>query len=108
MIETTPCGHFWGMQILLLTGIRGRPNATVMVVNVTMKREKRFICPQDVKNPARIRRRILWTDDGGKPNRLAPSRALLVPDLFGNRFHFDSMVVRLVLDSSTFKFPQNV
>ncbi|GFV30887.1 uncharacterized protein TNCV_4013211 [Trichonephila clavipes] len=28
----------------------------------------------------RIRRRILWTDDGGKPNRLAASRALLVPE----------------------------
>ncbi|GFX64735.1 hypothetical protein TNCV_4682101 [Trichonephila clavipes] len=87
-----------------------------MVVNVTMKREMSFICPQDVKNPGgilfhfregplrkffplcgicwqkfmarlqfygynwRIRRRILWTDDGGKPNRLAASRALLVPE----------------------------
>ncbi|GFU70951.1 hypothetical protein TNCV_2540851 [Trichonephila clavipes] len=32
---------FWGMQWLLcvLTWIRGRPNGTVMVVNVTMKRE---------------------------------------------------------------------
>ncbi|GFU35583.1 hypothetical protein TNCV_1042291 [Trichonephila clavipes] len=28
----------------------------------------------------RIRRRILWTDDGGKPNLLAASRALLVPE----------------------------
>ncbi|GFU36646.1 hypothetical protein TNCV_1906591 [Trichonephila clavipes] len=87
-----------------------------MVVNVTMKREMSFICPQDVKNPGgilfhfredplrkcfplcgicwqkfmarlqfvwvqlRIRRRILRTDDGGKPNRLAASRALLVPE----------------------------
>ncbi|GFW55740.1 hypothetical protein TNCV_121241 [Trichonephila clavipes] len=41
------------MQWLLcvFTWIRGRPNATVMVVNVTMKREISFICPQDVKNP---------------------------------------------------------
>ncbi|GFY02839.1 hypothetical protein TNCV_3507191 [Trichonephila clavipes] len=45
-----------------------------------MKREMSFICPQDVKKPSwRIRRRILRTDDGGKPNRLAASRALLVP-----------------------------
>ncbi|GFV27679.1 hypothetical protein TNCV_4169041 [Trichonephila clavipes] len=28
----------------------------------------------------RIRRRILWTNDGGKPNHLAASRALLVPE----------------------------
>ncbi|GFW32689.1 hypothetical protein TNCV_3679371 [Trichonephila clavipes] len=28
----------------------------------------------------RIRQRILRTDDGGKPNRLAASRALLVPE----------------------------
>ncbi|GFW88421.1 hypothetical protein TNCV_2287471 [Trichonephila clavipes] len=44
---------FGGMQWLLcvLTWIRGRSNATVMVVNVTMKREMSFICPQDVKNP---------------------------------------------------------
>ncbi|GFS92875.1 hypothetical protein TNCV_1162531 [Trichonephila clavipes] len=35
-----------------LTG--GRPNATIMVVKVTMKREMSFICPQDVKNPGGI------------------------------------------------------
>ncbi|GFV21741.1 uncharacterized protein TNCV_3484381 [Trichonephila clavipes] len=34
--------------------VRGRPNTTVMVVNVTMKRERSFICPQDVKNPCGI------------------------------------------------------
>ncbi|GFV07919.1 hypothetical protein TNCV_2958581 [Trichonephila clavipes] len=47
-----PCCHFWGMKWLLcvLTWIRGCPNATVRVVNVTMKREMSFICPQDVKN----------------------------------------------------------
>ncbi|GFT65533.1 hypothetical protein TNCV_2618751 [Trichonephila clavipes] len=40
----------------------------------------------------RFGRRILRTDDGGKPNRLAASRALLVPNCFGrNRFHFDTM-----------------
>ncbi|GFW76149.1 hypothetical protein TNCV_2057961 [Trichonephila clavipes] len=106
------------MQWLLcaLTWIRGRSNATIMVVNVTMKREMSFICPQDFKNPGgilfhfregpfrkcfplcgicwqsswhdcnlygyswRIRRRILRTDDGGKPSRLAASLALLVPE----------------------------
>ncbi|GFS78704.1 hypothetical protein TNCV_3148771 [Trichonephila clavipes] len=44
------------MQWLLcvLTWIRGRSNVTVMVVNVTMKRERSFISPQDVKNPGGI------------------------------------------------------
>ncbi|GFV32151.1 uncharacterized protein TNCV_1674401 [Trichonephila clavipes] len=41
------------MQWLLcvLTWIRGHPNSTVMVANVTMKREMSFICPQDVNSP---------------------------------------------------------
>ncbi|GFX47434.1 hypothetical protein TNCV_1734211 [Trichonephila clavipes] len=87
-----------------------------MVVNVTMKREMSFICPQDVKNPGGILFHfregplrkclplcgICWQkfmarlqfvrvqledstkniadNDGGKPNRLAASRALLVPE----------------------------
>ncbi|GFY21070.1 hypothetical protein TNCV_3991141 [Trichonephila clavipes] len=133
------------MQWLLcvLTWIRGRPNATVMVVNVTMKRERSFICPQDVLKTHvgscsilekahftnassvryllakwygyswRIQRRILRTDDGGKPNRLAASRALLVPETASDTIAsfrqqcrvlvlLSSMVVRLVLDPPAF------
>ncbi|GFV09062.1 hypothetical protein TNCV_1707891 [Trichonephila clavipes] len=68
------------MQWLLcvLTWIRGRPNATVMVVNVTMKRKGASSVHKMLK--PMIRRRILRTDDGGKPNCLAASRALLVPE----------------------------
>ncbi|GFX68625.1 hypothetical protein TNCV_1800381 [Trichonephila clavipes] len=89
------------MQWLLcvLTWNRGRPNGTVMVVNVTMKRamscsilEKAHfanasLCAVSAGKSSwhdcnlygyswRIRRRILRTDDGGKPNHLAASRAL--------------------------------
>ncbi|GFW74971.1 hypothetical protein TNCV_2678391 [Trichonephila clavipes] len=93
------------MQWLLcvLTWIRGRPNGTVMVVNVTMKREmscsilekahfaNASLCAVSAGKSSwhdcnlygyswRIRRRILWIDHGGKPNRLAASRLLLVPE----------------------------
>ncbi|GFX92306.1 hypothetical protein TNCV_1112331 [Trichonephila clavipes] len=34
----------------------------------------------------KIQRRILRTDDGGKPNRLAASRALLVPEAASDAF----------------------
>ncbi|GFX38277.1 hypothetical protein TNCV_3813231 [Trichonephila clavipes] len=86
--------------------IRGRPDGTVMV-NVTMKREmscsilekahfaNASLCAVSAGKSSwhdcnlygyswRIRRRILRTDDGGKPNRLAASRALLVPEAASN------------------------
>ncbi|GFT74761.1 hypothetical protein TNCV_2516641 [Trichonephila clavipes] len=74
-----------------------------MVINVTMKREmscsilekahfaNASLCAVSAGKSSwhdcnlygyswRIRRRILRTDDGGQPNRLAASRALLVPE----------------------------
>ncbi|GFW93933.1 hypothetical protein TNCV_4222101 [Trichonephila clavipes] len=131
-----------------------------MVVNVTMKREMSFICPQDVKNSGgilfhfregplrkcfplcgicwqkfmahdcnlygyswRSRRRILRTDDGGKPNHLAASRALLVPEAASDAIASISTAMQgarasfkhgrpsscsIVLDPPTFQLPQNV
>ncbi|GFT97481.1 hypothetical protein TNCV_3597491 [Trichonephila clavipes] len=117
-VKTTPCCPGECKRLLcVLTWIRGRPNGTVMVVNVTMKRNELHLS-QNVKASWRIRRRILRTDDG-KPNRLAASRALLVPEAyFGHKslpfrqqcecVLLSSMVVQLVLDPSTFQFPQNV
>ncbi|GFV00651.1 hypothetical protein TNCV_4752881 [Trichonephila clavipes] len=64
-------------------GLEVAPNATVMVANVTMKRERSFVCPQDVKtqmDPLEdSARRILRTNDGGKPNRLAASLSTAGP-----------------------------
>ncbi|GFV44108.1 hypothetical protein TNCV_3572291 [Trichonephila clavipes] len=68
----------------------------------------------------RIQRRILRTDDGGKHNRLAASRALLVPEAASDaiasistamqaaRASFKHVFVQLLLDPPTFQFPQNV
>ncbi|GFT68918.1 hypothetical protein TNCV_1804481 [Trichonephila clavipes] len=38
------------------------------------------VCIRNALTSWRIRRRILWIDDGGKPNHLAASRELLVPE----------------------------
>ncbi|GFV12397.1 hypothetical protein TNCV_3078551 [Trichonephila clavipes] len=106
----------------VLTWIRGRPNTTVMVVNVTMgekassvhKMLKAHVGSCSILEKAHFANASLcavsagksswhdcnlytdggldeeyWTDDGGKPNRLAVSRALLVSE-GRNRFHFDS------------------
>ncbi|GFU77914.1 hypothetical protein TNCV_521141 [Trichonephila clavipes] len=44
----------------------------------------------------RIRRRILRTDDGGKPNRLAASRALLVPEAASDAIAYISTAMQSV------------
>ncbi|GFW13873.1 hypothetical protein TNCV_2097541 [Trichonephila clavipes] len=69
----------------------------------------------------RIRRRILRTDDGGKPNHLAASRALLVPEAASDAiasiltamqgehasFKHGRPERRFRAESSNFQFPQN-
>ncbi|GFU25445.1 uncharacterized protein TNCV_3532081 [Trichonephila clavipes] len=94
------------------------PNATVIVVNVTMKREMSFICPQDIKNPAEefdeeycgqmiVVSPIVWQLHEHCWS-LKLLRTQTLPFRQQCRVHvlLGNMVVRLLLDPPTFQFPQ--